>query len=153
VLRFNCWCPSHNVVPLLTLQLVAIIVFAITLVSVSKGNGNSIQFISPSDLVKVQQIQYAVDLLYIFVLFGSRASVILLIARLQDASWKLQWKVTVAILGVWAIASLFMIALKCDLHYPWLEYGNVQCTGLVRPPLIRLSLDSADSCSLHAGSP
>ena len=34
-------------------------------------------------------------------------------------------------MAAWMIASLFMIALKCNLRHPWIQY-NAQCTGLVR---------------------
>ena len=53
-----------------------------------------------------------------------------LLERLQSANSNILWRSAVAILLVSETAFMFVVALKCDLDEPWIQYG-VQCTGLV----------------------
>ena len=40
-------------------------------------------------------------------------------------------KAVLAISTVWVVVSLFMVALRCQLSTPWMDYDG-QCTNLVR---------------------
>jgi len=94
------------------------------------GSGKTIGLLSPSAIIKVQQFQYAIDILYILALFCARASILFLLERLQKSTTNRIWRSAIAVLGAWVIASLLMIALKCNLRHPWIQY-NAQCTGLL----------------------
>lgn len=91
----------------------------------------------PSDL---QQLGYATDLLYIIGLYLSKISTQLLITRLTMNS--IQLIVLRSMLACWtlfAIISIFIVALRCDLGQPWLQYGQ-ECPGLVREPILMFSI-------------
>jgi len=102
--------------------------FALVWVSVGNGNGKTMDLISPENLVHIQKIQYAVDIIYVAILFFSRASVILLLERLQGLGPKPLWTSSLAILSTWFFACVLAVALKCDLHQPWIQY-DAKCTG------------------------
>ena len=78
----------------------------------------------------VDQIQYATDIFYVVILYLSRGSVIFLLERLQGLGPKPIWLYSFAALSLWFVASVFAVALKCDVRQPWIEY-NVHCSGLV----------------------
>ncbi len=93
----------------------------------------------PSDL---QQLGYATDLLYIIGLYLSKISTQLLITRLTMNS--IQLIILRSMLACWtlfAVISIFIVALRCDLGQPWLQYGQ-ECPGLVRENLFPELLSS-----------
>jgi len=98
---------------------------------VIQGNGKNIDLLDSKHLEHVQKIQYATDIFYIVILYLSRASIIFLLERLQGLGLKPIWKISFAVLSLWFVASVFAVALKCDLSQPWIEY-NAQCSGLLQ---------------------
>jgi hypothetical protein len=136
---------------LIPVQVICVFIFALTWTGVSEGNGKMMHLISPDKLIRLQkvlprpsaspatqltassQIIYAIDIFYIPSLYFSRASAVLLLKRVQSSSFNTVWVSVFAVVSAWAVASLFLISLKCNLHQPWIQY-NIQCTGLVSIP-------------------
>ncbi|OCK76745.1 hypothetical protein K432DRAFT_462498 [Lepidopterella palustris CBS 459.81] len=108
----------------------SIIQSGIVFLQVSKSFGESIDLISPQDVVSVQKIAYANDMLFILSMCLTKVCVALLFMRLSPGkNHILVSKVVFALSIVWAVLSIFLVALKCDLSRPWIEY-NQKCTGL-----------------------
>lgn len=77
------------------------------------------------------QIAYASDILYLLALFLSKASVVLLIIRLTPKKPQIRLlQGLLAFSTLWVVISIFVVALRCDLAHPWIQY-NVKCPGLV----------------------
>jgi hypothetical protein len=88
----------------------------------------------------VTQLGYSSDILYLVDLFLSKCSVCLLFIRLTSNNAHI--KLFQALLGfttVWMIVSVFIVALRCDLSQPWIQYDG-SCSGLVRLPASRIHL-------------
>jgi len=99
-------------------------------VSVAHGFGKSIEMIGPNDLPSIQKAQYADDILYIITLWLTKSSAALLFMRLTpNRHHVLAAKAVLAASTVWAVVSMFMIALRCQLTTPWMDYDG-QCTNL-----------------------
>ena len=84
-----------------------------------------------STLAKLIQLAYAGDILFIVTLCLSKCSVILLLAGLtRDVNHSTACKVILGISAAWGVASVFTLALRCELNHPWLTI-NAHCTHLV----------------------
>jgi hypothetical protein len=61
----------------------------------------------------------------------SKACIALLFMRLSPGKNHIRAsKIALISSIVWAVVSIFMVALKCNLSHPWVEY-NQKCTNLV----------------------
>ncbi|MCJ1401744.1 hypothetical protein MMC11_004961 [Xylographa trunciseda] len=100
-------------------------------VSVAHGFGKSKENIGPGDLASIQKAQYADDILYIITLWLTKSSAALFFMRLTPNRHHLLTAKSVLVVStVWAVVSVFMIALRCQLTTPWMDYDR-QCTNLV----------------------
>ncbi|MCJ1291175.1 hypothetical protein MMC34_002718 [Xylographa carneopallida] len=119
-------------------------------VSVAHGFGKSIDLIGPSDLASIQKAQYADDILYIITLWLTKSSAALLFMRLTpDQNHVRAAKAVLAISTVWVVVSLFMVALRCQLSTPWMDYDG-QCTNLFLRWQIISAIDIITEIALFA---
>lgn len=104
----------------------AVIVF----LQVSRGFGKSVEQIRTDNLLEVQKLVYASDILYLVDLFLSKSCVCLLLIRLTpNRIHVVFFRTLLGFSTFWIVISVFMVALRCDLSQPWIQY-NVRCRGL-----------------------
>jgi hypothetical protein len=116
---------------------------------VKYGLGKSEDIVSESDDIAVSKVSqrlnsprlkitplqalYAADILYIVTLWWSKGATILLTKRLTPSR---QHRYICYALGgfvtVWAIVSVFLVALRDDISAPWLDRSTEQFSQLVR---------------------
>lgn len=79
----------------------------------------------------ISQLYYASNVFFILGLGLSKALVIYFLSRLTsiDTHKKVVMRAS-AFTAVWTVASVFAVALQCDLSRPWLIVGE-QCDGAV----------------------
>lgn len=97
---------------------------------VSKGFSKSIDLISPEDLIQVQKFAYAIDITYIVGIYCTKLSILFLLMRVHGPYSNLVLRTGLILTIIAGITSVFVIALKCNLHHPWIQYG-AQCQGLL----------------------
>lgn len=97
--------------------------------AVQQVSASIVVFEGPQRLTVGNQKLYAAQLLLIVALGLSKMSVALFLRRLTPV--KKQRKVFVAgcaVIAVWVVASMFALALQCNLAYPWALIGE-SCPG------------------------
>ena len=78
---------------------------------------------------------YSADLLYILALWTSKSAMLLVIRRITRRTGK--HRISCYIIGgfvlvsIWAVASLFTVAIRCDTSAPWSSRNTNQCSDLV----------------------
>ncbi|OCL15262.1 hypothetical protein AOQ84DRAFT_329710 [Glonium stellatum] len=103
---------------------------AVVFLEVSQSFGKSIDLISAPDLVTVEKTVYVNDILFLISMSISKACIALLFMRLSPGKNHIKVSKFALISSiVWAVVSIFMVALKCNLSQPWVEY-NQKCTNL-----------------------
>ena len=131
-------------------QIFAVFQTATVFIEAKHGLGKSIQDVNPPDLVSIQKVRaqwtgivtkprtdktqgsYASDILFIITLWLTKCSAAFLFLRLTPNYYHvLASRAILAATTVWAVASILMVALRCNLVEPWI-FINVQCTNLVR---------------------
>ncbi|MCJ1436551.1 hypothetical protein MMC27_005930 [Xylographa pallens] len=118
--------------------------------SITHGFGKSIDVIGPNDLASIQKAQYADDILYIITLWLTKSSAALLFTRLTPSrNHVFAAKAVLAISTVWAVVSIFMIALRCQLSTPWMDYDG-QCSNLFLRWQIISAVDITTEIALFA---
>lgn len=77
------------------------------------------------------QTDYASDLLFILAIYCSKASAVFLFLRLTPKKHHVRfcWSILVTS-TIWAVASLFAVAMRCQLSQPWVV--NEHCVNIVR---------------------
>lgn len=77
------------------------------------------------------KLNYASTIFYVFALYASKMSVVLLFKRISSGivHKKIAW-VALGVTGVTGFISIFLIALRCDLGEPWLLFGR-KCESLL----------------------
>ena len=74
---------------------------------------------------------YGSDILYLITAYITKCSTIFLLLRLTSGKrHRRAFKATLVASTVWVVASIFAIALRCDLSRPWIVF-NQKCDGLV----------------------
>ncbi|MCJ1269405.1 hypothetical protein MMC22_009297 [Lobaria immixta] len=92
------------------------------MISVTNGLGKAIHLINPSKLIAVEKSDYASDLLYVLAIYFSKVSAVFLFLRLTPN--KRHVRFCYGILGtstIWVVASIFAVALRCQLSQPWVN--------------------------------
>ncbi|KAI6827228.1 hypothetical protein KC332_g7161 [Hortaea werneckii] len=108
----------------------ALIQCSLVFEAVHDGFGQSMKLISADKLVYLQKLLYTSDLFYVFTIYGAKSSVILLYRRIApDRAHSLVAWAGLSLTLLFGIISIFLVALRCDLSQPWLQY-NAQCTSL-----------------------
>lgn len=77
------------------------------------------------------QFAYAIDITYIVGIYCTKLSILFLLMRVHGPYSNLVLRTGLVLTIIAGITSVFVIALKCNLHHPWIQYG-AQCQGLVR---------------------
>lgn len=82
-------------------------------------------------IAELIQLAYAADILLIITLCLSKCSVILLLKGLtRNTDHYKACKMILGLSAIWGVASVFAIALRCELSHPWLTLDG-HCTNLV----------------------
>jgi hypothetical protein len=100
----------------------------------------------------LSQLGYASDILFLVALYLSKCCVVLFFKRISPARHIAIFAWTV--LGIciaFAIASIFIVSLRCDLSRPWIVYGGT-CSGLLERWYAAIALDMASEVALFAMS-
>lgn len=110
----------------------AFIQSSIILGACSKGLGKSIDILSLGAQNEAQGMYYASNLFFIIIIGLSKISVVAFLLRLSPYKphHKLVFVSAIAVLAAWTVASLFTVALQCNLQHAWLSV-NEECTGTV----------------------
>lgn len=79
----------------------------------------------------ILKLNYAATIFYIFALYASKISVVLLFKRISSGivHKKIAW-VALGVVSVTGFISVFLCALRCDLGEPWILFGR-QCHSLL----------------------
>ena len=79
------------------------------------------------------QTDYTSDLLFILAIYFSKASAVFLFLRLTPNKHHVMfcWGI-MATSTVWAVASIFAVALRCQLSQPWVV--DEHCVNVVSAP-------------------
>ncbi|KAG8160714.1 hypothetical protein KVR01_008978 [Diaporthe batatas] len=104
---------------------------AFVFVQVRNGLGNTIHGLSAQDVVSWQQSAFICDLLYIFILWLTKCSVVFLFIRLTPDSRHVN--ASYVVLGLSTILmfiSELLVAIRCDEPQPWIVIG-VECRDLI----------------------
>jgi len=98
------------------------------------GWGKVIDEIDPIDLIAAEKSAYAADILYLITLALSKYSLALLFLRLSpDPNHARVSKWVAYFSGLWVVASVTAIGVRCHLQHPWIDITADQCpTMLVR---------------------
>lgn len=97
----------------------------------SKGLGKALSIVAPNVQVETERMFYASNLFFILAIGLSKISVVCFLQRLSpNKRHKLVFNIVLGILAVWTVASLFSIALDCNLSHPWVSIGE-DCSGTV----------------------
>lgn len=132
---------GHDDTTILAATVVATIQSSVVLYAVSKGLGRAVDLVSPDDLQAIEKAFYAADLLYLLAAYLSKCSIMFLLLRLTPSRQHRQaFNLTLVILTAWLFASVFAIALRCDLSHPWSIYQE-KCTALLLRWQIVVALD------------
>ncbi|PIB01041.1 hypothetical protein CB0940_02102 [Cercospora beticola] len=108
----------------------SIVQAGVVFAQVHSGFGTAIRLLSDAAIDRVQKLGLAAVILYVFTIYASKASVVLLFARISaDRFHKAVARGLLASCLVFGIVSAFLVALKCDLSAPWRVYGQ-QCSSL-----------------------
>lgn len=108
----------------------SVIQSAVVFLQVSQSFGKSFDLISAQGLISVQKTAYVNDILFLLSMCLSKACIALLFMRLSPGKNHIRAsKIALISSIVWAVVSIFMVALKCNLSHPWVEY-NQKCTNL-----------------------
>ncbi|KXL42396.1 hypothetical protein M433DRAFT_358504 [Acidomyces richmondensis BFW] len=98
--------------------------------AVSYGYGKTLKLIQGSHLVLMQERKYAAEILFIIALYLIKCSVVLLYNRIApDRQHSIAGWAVLGISIIFGICSVFLVALRCDLSQPWIQYGK-QCDSL-----------------------
>ncbi|KAK5114229.1 hypothetical protein LTR85_010294 [Meristemomyces frigidus] len=108
----------------------AVVQSGLVFAQVHAGFGRSLRLINAASLLKVQKLGYTADIFYILALYASKCCVVLLYKRISpDRNHSMvAWSVLSACVTL-GVISVFLVALRCDLSHPWLQY-HVQCSSL-----------------------
>ncbi|RMZ91502.1 hypothetical protein DV736_g1275, partial [Chaetothyriales sp. CBS 134916] len=117
---YTCWAATG----------IAALQSSIVLGACAKGFGKSTNLLSVDELDSVQKLYYASNLFFILAVGMSKISVICLLHRI----WRLDGNrkalyAGMAVVGAWAISSIFAIAFQCDYSHPWTMVDE-KCPGI-----------------------
>lgn len=127
----------------------SIVQAGVVFAQVHSGFGTAIRLLSDAAVDRVQKVSLkmmstvdsmdeadkeelglAAVILYVLTIYASKASVVLLFARISaDRFHKAVARGLLASCLVFGFVSAFLVALKCDLSAPWRVYGQ-QCSSL-----------------------
>lgn len=114
-----------------TATLLAIIQSAIILGACGKGLGKSVSLLSVEAESEVQEMYYTSNLLFTIALGLSKISVVCFLLRLSPAKQhKVVFMAAIGLMAAWTVASLFAIALQCNMSMAWVTI-NQECPGVV----------------------
>ena len=120
---------------------------ATVFIEVGKGFGREINDIKPHQLEGLQKVcpfvawstsyvtnssqaSYASDILFIFTLYLTKCAVVFLFLRLSpDRRHVMASKIILGLATVLTVASIFMIAISCNVSAPW-AFIDEHCTNL-----------------------
>ncbi|PWY92693.1 hypothetical protein BO70DRAFT_392081 [Aspergillus heteromorphus CBS 117.55] len=108
----------------------AVIQTSLVMSNSAKGFGTSIDLLTTSQVVKVQQTTAATDVLYLITLFLSKCCVLGMLSRLTPQ--RMHHLVLYGILGLsicWVLTSTLIILINCELNRPWARPVD-HCSGL-----------------------
>ncbi|KAK3705641.1 hypothetical protein LTR37_013249 [Vermiconidia calcicola] len=108
---------------------VAIVQSDITLRAPSSGLGQSTTILQPERVAVTEQLYYTSIILWVLSLALSKASTASLLMRLGvTKQHKMAFGAMLAFVALWSVASVFALALQCDLSQPW-RLAGTQCPG------------------------
>ncbi|RMZ86651.1 hypothetical protein DV736_g6123, partial [Chaetothyriales sp. CBS 134916] len=107
----------------------AIIQTGLILGACANGLGKSLDLLSASSQVQAQRMAYASTLFAYITLGLSKASVVLFLMRLSTSRRHyIAFRAATGVICAWTVASLFAMALQCELSHPWRSVGRA-CPG------------------------
>ncbi|KAL1585241.1 hypothetical protein WHR41_05809 [Cladosporium halotolerans] len=110
--------------------ILAVVQSSVTLRACTSGLGKTWRLVPHHLQNDVQQLFYTAFLLLVLALGTSKISVVLFQARLTiNARQKLGFLYLVGFIGMWTAASLFALALQCNISAPWLLVDQ-RCTSM-----------------------
>jgi hypothetical protein len=97
-----------------------------------------------------QKLNYAANLFYVFAIYASKASVVLLFKRISSGivHKKIAW-CALGVTLVTGVTSIFLAALRCDLDEPWIQFSAMaKCNSLFDQWKAIAALDIATEAGL-----
>ncbi|KAF2214298.1 hypothetical protein CERZMDRAFT_37495 [Cercospora zeae-maydis SCOH1-5] len=108
----------------------SIIQAGVVFAQVQSGFGTASRLLSDATIDRVQKLGLAAVILYILTIYASKASVVLLFARISaDRFHKAVARGLLASCLAFGIISAFLVGLKCDLTAPWRVDGQ-HCSSM-----------------------
>lgn len=102
-----------------------------TFASGADGLGLRSSLVRDADRPRMEQAMFATDILFIVALWLSRVSSCFFFQRLSQAQrHTLFWNIMIGAAGVLAVASIFVVAIRCNAAEAWL-FIDEKCSGLV----------------------
>lgn len=98
------------------------------------------------------QLAYAADIFYIITLYAFKCCVVLFFKRISPHRGHaiVAWAVLSACL-TFAVISVLLVALRCDISHPWLQYSQT-CSGLAAHWKTIAALDISSELAIFAMS-
>ncbi|KAF7867531.1 uncharacterized protein EAF02_009722 [Botrytis sinoallii] len=116
---------SYDEICLLASTLLAAIQSSVVLGACAKGLGKSIELVSVKNQAQIEQMWYTSLLLFVISLGLSKTSVVVLLGSLTpDQKHKKIFRSVIGLTAAWTVASLFAVALQCNLAHPWKTIGQ-----------------------------
>ncbi|KAE8146686.1 hypothetical protein BDV25DRAFT_46956 [Aspergillus avenaceus] len=117
---------------LLGATVVAVVQSSLLFAAVSRGFGTSINLLQLDQVHQIQTLVTISDILYLVTVYVSKCCVVGIHLRLTPLKLhnRISWA-TLALCTAWAIISVFIIAIDCELNRPWNTAGG-QCTNLLK---------------------
>ncbi|TEY61421.1 hypothetical protein BOTCAL_0169g00260 [Botryotinia calthae] len=116
---------SYDELCLVASTLLAAIQSSVVLGACAKGLGKSIELVSVKNQAQIEQMWYTSLLFFIISLGLSKTSVVVLLGSLTpDQKHKKIFHSVIGMMAIWTIASLFAVALQCNLAHPWKTIGQ-----------------------------
>jgi len=136
--------------------------------AVSYGYGKTLKLIQGDHLVLMQEVlnpfdahhafvhasltslqrKYTAEILFIMLLYLVKCSVVLLYNRIApDRQHSLVGWAVLGISVVFGASSVLLVALRCDLSQPWIQYGK-QCSSLYAQWIAIATLDVVSEVAL-----
>lgn len=130
----------------------AMIQSSLVLGACSNGLGKALDLISPAELGGLQNMYYTSNLFFIMAIGLAKISVVRLLHRIsRSEQHRLVFNIATGLIGAWIVASVFALALQCDLHHPWISVDQ-KCPGMVSFRTTRYSqthfTNRAPACTL-----
>lgn len=108
----------------------AMIQSSLVLGACSNGLGKALDLISPAELGGLQNMYYTSNLFFIMAIGLAKISVVRLLHRIsRSEQHRLVFNIATGLIGAWIVASVFALALQCDLHHPWISVDQ-KCPGM-----------------------